>query len=336
MPIKTLENIFSLASRENANRITISNSEKDYACHLDFPGDEGASFKLPKKLESDLVENLRRLLKLAPQELARGKYCKLHSKKYRLNFLLSILPDKHGEKIVISMIKNKASLYTLNKLGLQTQEKKTFKKNLAKKGGLIVIASKERQGRSTTLFSCLEQMDRDKKSVYFMGSYPEFDLNGLISLKNNVSSWDRVLKHDSDIIAIDDDSPDSLRQAIIAASTGRLVLTTIQAINSLEALYKLLKLGLPWNLVLDNLDMISGQSLANLKRSAKKNFRPGRRQIGLFEVLSPNKKLVEFLKNHQAQINTKKFWEKTLELAKKNNYRPLTLDASQKKKEGII
>jgi type II secretory ATPase GspE/PulE/Tfp pilus assembly ATPase PilB-like protein len=336
MAIKTIENIFSFAAREKADRLTISNSEKDFFCRLELPGQEEAYFKLPKKLESDLADNLRQLLKIAPQELTRGKYCKLRSKKYHLNFRLSILPDKYGEKIIISLIKSDYFLYRLNKLGLQIKEKKLLEKNLVKKSGLILIASKERQGRTSTLFSCLQNIDLEKKSAYFMDLYPEFNLEGLIPLPNNKESWERVLRHDSDIIALDDDNPENLRQAIKAASTGRLVIATIEAVNVLESLYKILNLGLPWNLVLDNLNLISAQSLTNLKRAAKKELGLNQRQIGLFEILSPDKNLISFLKNHQAQIKTKKFWEKTLELAKKSGYRSLAIDAQQKKKDGII
>ena len=336
MPIKTLENIFKLADREKADRITISGADKDYSCHLQLPGQEEAYFKLPRKLEADLANNLRHLLKLAPQELARGKYCKLNSAKYHLNFRLSILPGKHGEKIVISLIKDKAALFSLSKLGLQAKEKKLLKRALNKKSGLIVIASKERQGRTSTLFSCLKSIDMDKQSAYFMGEYPEFDLDGLNVLKSGRENWDRVLRHDSEVIALDDNHLNNLQEAIYAASTGRLVIVTIEAINALEALYKLLGLGIPWNLVLDNLNLIVGQSLAKLKRSAKTGYKPSRAQIGLFEVLSPDKKLIDFLKNHQAKVSTKEFWGKTLELAKKDDYRPLSIDALQKRKDGII
>lgn len=336
MPKKTLQNIFGLAAEKNADRVTISGSGEDFTCHFSLPENEEAKFKLPSKLENDLADSLRKLLKIAPQELSRGRYCKIKAKKYNLNFRLTILPDKHGEKIIISVLKDEKSLYSLNKLGLQRKEKTALKNALKNKGGLILISSKERQGRTSTLFSLLKELDLDKKSAYFMGLYPEFDLEGLTSLPNTKSNWAQVLKHDSDIIAVDDDDKDTLKQAIITASTRRLVIATIESINSLQALYKILNLGLPVNLVLDNINLITGQSLANLKRKAKTNYRKGREQIGLFEILKPNKKLIKFLKQNQAQINKKTFWEKALKLAKDSDYRPLSFDANKKKEDGII
>ena len=333
MPRKTLEKIFALADKERANRITISKQVNDLTCAFELPGKEESYFKLPKKLESDLTDNLRRLLKIAPQDLTRGKYCKLRSNKYKLNFRVSILPEKYGEKIVISLIKQVSSLLRLNKLGLQNDEKKQIESALTKKGGLILITSHERGGRSTTLFSLLEKINRREKLVYFMGLYPEFDLEDLITLKNNTENWEMALRHDSDIIAVDDSSTNDLKLAVKAAATGRLVIATIEAINVMEALYKILNLGLPWNLVLDNLNLVTAQSLAKLKRGDKNKTR---KQIGLFEVLKPDKKLISFLKNHQAKVQTKAFWEKAYLLAKETKYRPLINDVKQKEKEDII
>lgn len=331
MSKKILDNIFKIASQEKAERITISQDKENNNCRVDIPSEESIFFKLPKKLEFDFVNNLRRILKVAPQELSRGKYCKISSPEYKLNFRLNILPGPHGEKIVISMVNDDLPLYSLSKLGLQAREKKIFKKALARKSGLIVIASPDRQGRSSTLFSLLSELDKDKRSAYFMGLYPEFILNGLISIPDSPDAWAKILQHDSDIIALDDDSPDKLTEAITVAATGRLVLVTINALNSLEALYKLLKLGLPFNLVLDNLILISAQSLANLSKP-----HAARKQIGLFEVLEADKKLIKFLKNNQSNLDAKAYWEKVLKQAKEDGYRPLAIDALQKKKDGII
>lgn len=336
MSKKTLDNIFKIASQEKAERITISESKGDNNCRLDIPSEESIFFKLPKKLEFDFINNLRKVLKVAPQDLSRGKYCKIYSPDYKLNFRLNILPGPHGEKMVISLINDDLPLFSLNKLGLQSPEKKMFKKALARKGGLIVVASGSRQGRSTTLFSLLSELDKDKRSAYFMGLYPEFMLNGLISLQGSPDYWSKVLQLDSDIIAVDDDNPANLIEAIKLASTGRLVLVSINALNSLEALYKLLKLDLPFNLVLDHLILISAQSLANLKKPhiLKDNYK--RTQIGIFETLEPSKKLINFLKNNQANIDAKDLWKQALKISKKDDYRPLAIDTLLKKKDGII
>lgn len=336
MSKKILDNIFKIASQEKAERITISQSEKENDCRLDIPSEESIFFKLPKRLEYDFIENLRELLQISPQDLSRGKYCKIDSPEYKLNFRLNILPGPHGEKMVISLVNNELPLFSLNKLGLQKAEKKIVKKAISRKSGLIVVASEERQGRSTTLFSLLNELDLDKHSVYFMGLYPEFILSGLISLRDTPSNWSRILHHDSDIIATDSDNTESLVEAIKVASTGRLVLVSVKALNSLEALYRLLKLGLPFNLVLDNLILITGQSLADLKLPHTLEDGYIRKQIGLFEALAPNKKFIKFLKDNQSRLDAKKFWEEALELAKDGSYRPLNVDALQKKKDGII
>jgi type II secretory ATPase GspE/PulE/Tfp pilus assembly ATPase PilB-like protein len=116
---KTLHNLFGFAAKEKAKKVVISGSESGLAFNCHLPDGEEAIFNIPKNLEVDLATNLRRLLEIAPGELASGKYCKLSDKNYHLNFRLSIVPDKFGEKIIINIIDEKKDAMTLNKLGLR-------------------------------------------------------------------------------------------------------------------------------------------------------------------------------------------------------------------------
>jgi len=339
MTNKTIKKLFRFASQEQADKLIISSSEQDFSCRCQLPYGEEAIFKLPKKLEVDLATNLRRLLKIAPEELADGKYCKLKDKSCQLNFRISIIPHGNSEKIIINIIKNGQKIIGLNKLGLQTAHKKQLENAINRKG-LIIISSEARQGRTTTLFSCLQKIDRDKRAVYFLGEQPEFDLAGVSHLADSLADWEKVLKHDSEVIALDSDNSENWRQAIKAAATGRLVIMTITATNALEALYKVLDLGLPKKLVLDNLKIISGQALINLKRKGLKQAsaktEKQRQQIGVFEILAPNRKLIDLLADANNSHKSTAVWQETLRLAKKNGYQPMSLDLAKKKKEGLV
>ncbi len=339
MTNKTISKLFRFASQEQADKLIISSSDQDFSCRCQLPYGEEAIFKLPKKLEVELATNLRRLLKIAPEELADGKYCKLKDKNCQLNFRISIIPHGNSEKIIINIIKDGKKIIGLNKLGLQTTTKKQLE-NASQKSGLIVISSEARQGRTTTLFSCLQKIDKEKRAVYFLGEQPEFDLEGVNYLTDSPVDWEKVLKHDSEVIVLDSDDSENWRRAIKAASTGRLIIMTMTATNSLEALYKLLDLGLPKKLVIDNLKLISGQSLVNLKRKGRKQPRgktnQERQRIGVFEMLMPNRRLADFLIDYNTSYKSNSFWKETLQLARKNGYQPMATDLAKKKKEGLI
>ncbi|QQG52672.1 MAG: Flp pilus assembly complex ATPase component TadA [Candidatus Falkowbacteria bacterium] len=337
---KTFSGLFNFAKQEKAERIVISRSEKGHSCHCHLPGGEEAIFNLPKKLENDLAENLRALLKIAPGELATEKYCQWRDKNNDLNFRLSIVPDKLGEKIIISIIQEDKKFLSLNQLGWQKNDLELLNNINLSGSGLIIISSPERQGRSTTLQAILNDLNQENKNIYFLGA-EEFNIQGVNFLKNTPENWSRILNHDSDIIAleIEENDQESLKRAIMAAHTGRLVLVTIKSINSLQALYQILRSGLSLKLILDNLKMISGQELIPLKRMAfkdKKKRSRQRQQIGVFETFIPRPETIGFIKENYKHLTTAKFWEDFFRLAHKNGYRPLIVDKNQKKKDGLV
>lgn len=333
---KTLNGLFGFAYHEKAKKIVISNSENglSFNCHL--PDGEEAIFNLPKKLKTDLSANLRQLLKIAPEELSTGKYCKLSDKSYNLNFRLSIIPDKFGEKIIINIINEEKKPMSLNKLGWQKMELKTLKNKINTPAGLIIISSPARQGRSTTLYALLKELNREDKNIYFISEDNNIKLDGINYLTNTPENWEKILKHDSDIIAIDVKNDEAyLTQAIKAATTGRLVIMALEAVNALESLYKITNSNLPLKLILSSLKMITSQKLTELKRPIDKN-KSKREKIGLFEIFIPNKIIIDFILNNQKDIKTGNFWKNLLQISTENEYKPLASDIQQKQRNGLI
>lgn len=347
MTTKSLTRLLSFATQEKAEKLVISGHKQELACRCYLPLGEEANFRLPRSLEEDLSSSLRRLLKLAPDELTSGRYFKIRSRDCRLDFLLSILPGKTGEKIVIDIIRKTRRDLSLGRLGLQKEEKKNLQSALAATSGLIVISAPARQGRNTSLAACLREIDKDKRSVYLLANNPEIDIPGVICPGASAEIWDKVMKHDSNVIASDDDEPENLRRAVLTAATGRLVLVTMETETSWEALYKLLNLGLPSTLIAANLKLISQQRLVDLKRrpTAKRsvirskkevdaNYR--RQQIGVFETVVFTPEMRDFIKDQTGNWQQEEFWQQIVKLATASGYRPWLADKTKKKRDGLI
>lgn len=345
MTNKTLQQLLSYAAREKVEKLIISDTPQGQVCHLELPFQEEANFKLTAKTEEDVKTSLRRLLNLAPDALPNNQYHKIKQANYQLNFDLSWLPIKNGEKIIMKIHHKNNRLLSFNQLGWQKEEAEITKKVLEAKSGLIIFSSLARQGRSTTLFSCLKAMDLEKRNAYFLGNQPDFVLDGLTNLSDQKTNWQKVLQHDTDIIVSDDSDRDGLRQAILAAATGRLVIVTLEAGSVFEAIYKLIALGLPASLIIDNLRLISHQQLVPLKKirgnllsvsRKRQGLSAKRKLIGAFEVLFFNPQIKQYIKNHLTAFQTAGFWEEFSDLAKAAGFKPRALDLAKKKMAGII
>ena len=330
MSKKIITNLFNYAAQEGAHSLIIEGRPDKVALNYRFAGEEERSFGLPKKLEKDLSSALRQVLSLAPDELATKKYCKIEDKNYRLTFHLSIMPGLNGEKIIINIINKNNKLFRLKQLGLQKNDLKKIQAALKSRSGLILLSSPHGQGKSTTLYSLLQELDTDKLGLYFLGPKLEHPLAGVNNLAASPSNWAKVLTIDSDVIVSEIKNEADLTSAITAANTGRLVFGTLTASSVWEVLLAYLKLKLPLKLKLNSLKMIINQRVAALLRSHR------RREIGLFEILSITPNIKKFLLETKPDKQKGDFWEKLGRLAMKEGYEPLSFDQQKKAKTGSI
>ena len=337
MSKKIVNNLFRYAVQENADGLVIEKTAEKIFLNYNLPGGEEQSFVVPNRVKDNFSDTIRQILKIAPEELAYQKYCKIHNKNYRLTFNLTIIPTKTGEKMLVNIINRDNRLYSIKQLGLQRNQLSILKKSLKSKSGLILITSPDGQGKSTTLYSLLQEINKPELSIYLLEKYPEYKLDGINQLPPTIGNWEKLLQYDSDIIALDDiENQEDFQRIFQAANSGRLVLASINANSSWEALLKILQLKMPLTMKLDKLRLIINQRIATLKRSQNHNKKNDRQKIGLFETLVLNSEMKKFIIDSKQKSQKEKFWEKLAQLALKNNFKPLAEDIKKKIKDGLL
>lgn len=345
MSKKTITRLFRFARHQGAQALTIENQSDRLSLDYHFPGGERQTFSLPKKLEKELMADLRQLLKVAPGELAVRKYCKITDKNHSDTFHISILPGEFGEKIMISQTAKEARVWRLKQLGATPLIRKSLQASLKMKSGLILIGGPALSGKSATFQALLRELNRNDKSVYLLGEEAGEDLDGLNVLPLTAVNWDRIMHHDSEIIAVSDlDDPSDLRHALIAAGTGRLVLGVISADSVWEILQNILSQPLPLKLKLDSLKIISNQRLVKMQRTKGKGRRGRRGEIALFELLKLTPRLKNLILENEAlfasgsakKAKLNKLWTEVSNLAQEEGFQPWTLDKQDKIRTGIL
>jgi len=338
MSKKILSNLFNYAAREKAKSFTIESVPEKIALNYKFDDGEERCFGLPKKLEKNLSLALRQILKLAPDELTTKKYCKVEDKDFRLNFHLTILPAQFGEKIIINIIPKNHKLLGLKQLGLQKNHLTTIRSFLSLGSGLALLSSPHGNGKNTSLYTLLKELDSSSRSIYFIGDNPEYKLEGINNLENNKNNWSKILTIDSEVIATEINTNEDFKNVTLAASSGRLVIASITANSVWEVMLAYLKLKLPLKQKLDCLKLIINQRIVPLKRSPKKphSKTSKRKDIGLFEILEMTPGVKKFLLEAEDDKLKEKFWEKLGTLALKSGYEPLSYDRQKKIKNGLI
>ena len=172
--------------------------------------------------------------------------------KRPIDLRVSTMPGKHGEKVVIRIIDNDKASVNLEKLGFGYETLKQWRKLIALPNGILLVTGPTGSGKSTTLYACLQEMNRDDVNICTVEDPVEYNLAGVNQFQVNekagftfASALRSLLRQDPDILMIGEirDS-ETAKLATQAALTGHLVLSTLHTNDAPGAVTRLYNLGI--------------------------------------------------------------------------------------------
>lgn len=169
-----------------------------------------------------------------------------------VDFRLSFHPTVHGENAVLRILDKHHSLIPLKHLGYTDDQYHSLLRLIREPQGLIIFTGPTGSGKSTSLYSLLQELNQETVNIMTLEEPVEFELPvvrqtevrepGGVSFAKGIRS---ILRQDPDIILIAEIRDEETAQmAFRAATTGHLVLTTLHTIDALGALYRLQDLGI--------------------------------------------------------------------------------------------
>jgi type II secretory ATPase GspE/PulE/Tfp pilus assembly ATPase PilB-like protein len=181
----------------------------------------------------------------------------------------AFLPVARGEKIALRLLPPHASAPSIDELGLPPPEQRRLRACLAKPNGLLLVVGPTGSGKSTTLHAALASLRRSTRSLATVEDPVEFDIPGVsqVAVDEEVGRSFAVvlralLRQDPDVLMIGEIRDDeSARIACRAALTGHLVMSSLHASHSREALLRLPEIGVPDYLVRATVSLVLAQRL---------------------------------------------------------------------------
>ncbi len=195
------------------------------------------------------------------------------------DFRVSTFPMIHGENTVLRILSRNKSVLALDQLGYDNATTTAVRNTLASPDGLVLVAGPTGSGKTTTLYSLINEINTSSVNIMTLEDPVEYPLVGVrqSSIKkgqqfNYVEGVKAILRQDPDIVLIGEirDS-DTAQIAIRAAMTGHKVFSTIHTKDAVSAIGRLAELGVRPNILSSNLHAVISQRLLRKSCSGCRN-----------------------------------------------------------------
>ena len=185
------------------------------------------------------------------------------------NLRLATVPATHGEKVAIRLADSQKVMANLNNLGLDGEHLSVLKELAARPFGMLLATGPVGSGKTTTLYSCLHELDRKTLNVMSIEDPVEIHLDGVTQLEVNydlgfsfVEGLRALLRQDPDAILVGEiRDEETARISTRASMTGLRVFSTLHTNDSIGAINALRHFNISPHIIASSLQGIIAQRL---------------------------------------------------------------------------
>jgi len=263
--------ILRYATDGNASDIHIEPWRDSVKVRFRVDGLMNTSLVLPNKVHSAVVARIKILCNMRLDEKRKpqdGRFTtRVEGRK--IDFRVSTFPTFFGEKVVMRLLDQEKGVKKLDDLGMSKRNLELVRKAIQKPYGLILISGPTGSGKTTTLYSMLNEVDREHHNVLSLEDPIEYNIEGMSQSQIHAeigytfaTGLRTTLRQDPDIIMVGEiRDKETAQLAIQAALTGHLVLSTIHTNSATGVIPRLVDMGVDPYLIAPTLVLAMAQRL---------------------------------------------------------------------------
>jgi type IV pilus assembly protein PilB len=305
-PVKKLLNLVLLqAIRDKASDIHFEPFEDEYKMRYRIDGVLYEMVPPPKYIAAALSSRIKVMadLDIAERRLPQDGRISLTVQGNPIDLRVSVLPTMFGESVVLRVLDRSQASFNLGELGLRPDDHELVRKLIRKPNGIIIVTGPTGCGKTTTLYSALNELNDIATKIITTEDPVEYDVDGLIQVQMKpdigltfARCLRSILRQDPDIILVGEIR--DLETAEIAAQaslTGHVVFTTLHTNDAPSSIARLLDLGVEPFLVTATLEGIVAQRLVRrICLNCKTRFEPSEVQLMELQLVPDDVKGKEF------------------------------------------
>jgi type IV pilus assembly protein PilB len=271
-PVRKLINmVFLLAIKDHASDIHFEPFEDEYKMRYRCDGVLYEMVPPPRHLAAAIASRIKVMsnLDIAERRLPQDGRIELNVGGNPVDMRVSVLPTMFGESVVIRVLDRTVVSLDLNKIGMPPELLAEFRQLIAKPNGIILVTGPTGAGKTTTLYSALNELNVISDKIITTEDPVEYDIDGIVQCQMNheigltfASALRAILRQDPDKILVGEIRDLETAQIAVQASlTGHIVFSTLHTNDAPSAITRLRDMGLEPYLITATVEGILAQRL---------------------------------------------------------------------------
>jgi MSHA biogenesis protein MshE len=272
--VKMLQSIFEDAIQVNASDVHIEPLEDRLQIRFRIDGALMPQTQSDPKIALALALRLKLMagLDISEKRLPQDGRLMVGLRDQKIDVRMSTMPCQYGETVVLRLLNRKATLQSLDRLGMPEDIRGRFGEIIRRTAGMVLVTGPTGSGKTTTLYAALAELNTPDRKIITVEDPVEYRLAGVTQVQVNEKidlSFARVLRstlrQDPDVILIGEIRDEETAQiGLRAALTGHLVFSTLHTKDAASTPLRLIDMGAPSYMVATSVHAVLAQRLVRL------------------------------------------------------------------------
>ena len=269
--VKIVDLILREALKRRASDIHIEPFENAVRVRYRIDGALHETLQIPKKNQNAVLTRLKIMSRLditehrVPQD---GRF-KIKMPDKEVDFRVSVLPVHFGNKVVMRILDRSSISFGLDSLGFLPETLGAFNNAVSKPFGMILITGPTGSGKSTTLYSILNQLNTPERNIITIEDPIEYQVRGITQIHARpevgldfANGLRAILRQSPDVVMVGEIRDSETADIAIKASlTGQLVLSTLHTNDASGAMTRLIDMHVEPFLIASSVILVAAQRL---------------------------------------------------------------------------
>jgi type IV pilus assembly protein PilB len=270
--VRLVGEMITRAVREDASDVHVESCIEGTRIRFRIDGILHELMQLPKNIHGPIVSRIKILANLDISERRLPQDGRIRATVFgrSIDLRVSTVPTPKGEKVVMRLLDDRNIRIGLDELGFRPEALESWKHEISSPHGIILVTGPTGCGKTTTLYSSLQQMDRKRLNISTVEDPVEYELSDItqIQVHDKIDmTFSRalraLLRQDPDVVLLGEiRDMETASVAIQAAMTGHLVLSTLHTNDAPSSLTRLINIGIEPFLVASAVNGVLAQRLA--------------------------------------------------------------------------